>query len=29
LELAASADLQTKLTVDQVYSTAFTPIKVQ
>jgi ABC-type nitrate/sulfonate/bicarbonate transport system substrate-binding protein len=29
LELAASANLETKLTVDQVFSSAFTPIKVQ
>jgi ABC-type nitrate/sulfonate/bicarbonate transport system substrate-binding protein len=29
LELAASANLETKLTVDQVYTTAFTPVKVE
>jgi NitT/TauT family transport system substrate-binding protein len=29
LELAASAGMETKLTADQIYSTAFTPIKSQ
>jgi NitT/TauT family transport system substrate-binding protein len=29
LELAASAGMETKLTADQIYSTAFTPIKPQ
>jgi hypothetical protein len=29
LDLAASANFATKLTVEQVYSTAFTPIKAE